>query len=151
MLFVGTNKLMVDTMLGVLTRINLFKTLSAGKGLQTYNFMKVCKGLPHFKGKPYIQILSIEKYINLQIFNPLVPFFLSIFIINWTFLNACARADLSTSAQRTLVAENMGICWELRNAAFFWGHNALNLIEQVNQVFFRLIIVLKLQNWTINY
>jgi hypothetical protein len=40
---------------------------------------------------------------------------------------------LTLHAQRTLVTENMGICWELRNAAFFWGHTAQNIIEQEEQ------------------
>jgi hypothetical protein len=25
----------------------------------------------------------------------------------------------------------MDLCWELRNAVFFWGHDAISVVEQV--------------------
>jgi len=84
---IGTNKLMIDAILGITTRMELFKSLSSAKGLQTYNFLQLTSDLPHFK-------------------------------------------ELSSTCQKHLIIENMGVCWELRNSAFFWGHSSTTIIQQ---------------------
>jgi hypothetical protein len=45
---------------------------------------------------------------------------------------------LSSPAQKFLITLNMDLCWELRCAVFFWGHDTSSVVEQVNTNFPRI-------------
>ena len=44
-------------------------------------------------------------------------------------------AELSSAAQKFLITLNMDLCWELRCAVFFWGHDTTTVVGQVGKGF----------------